>query len=281
MKIKWNARSIVGLILVIIAVFSLLLDVAGVVQVWMLRGPVTQDAINTLDLLNSTLDTTSQGLAVAKASLQSVTATIGVLQDTVSSAAATIANASNSVNSLSGIVGNKLSETVTSALGTLDVVQSTAQTVDEVLGGLSKLPFVNIPYTPEQSLSASVGDLSDKLSQVPQSLSDLEANLANSGSSLDQVGNDANSLAASLGQVESDMAKLVSVIEQYESQVKAFQGTIQNLRANIVTIIWGIVLFLTFILLWLAATMVMTLWKGLEWMGIQPKWFEAPKTEPT
>ncbi|OQY86466.1 MAG: hypothetical protein B6D41_13325, partial [Chloroflexi bacterium UTCFX4] len=64
-------------------------------------------------------------------------------------------------------------------------------------------------------------------------------------------------------------------IAQYQTQVAAFQGTIQNLRANIVTIIWGIVLFLTFILLWLAVTMLMTLFKGLAWMGFNFHLFQT------
>lgn len=274
MNIKWNLRSILGLVLVILAAVSLVIDAAGVAQIWMLREPVTQDAINTLDLLNSTLDTTSQGLGIAKASLKSVTGTIGALQSTVASAAATIDNASSSVSSLSNIVGQNLSGAISSALGTLEAVQNTAKTVDEFLASVSQLPFVNIGYNPDKPLSASVGELTDQLAQVPKSLGALETNLTASGNSLDKVGADAKTLADSLGQVQRDMEQLVSVIEQYEQQVKAFQGTVQNLRANIVTIVWGVVLFLTFILLWLAATMLMTLFKGLRWMGFELKWAE-------
>lgn len=267
MNIKWNLRSILGLALIVLAVLSLVIAAAGIVQVWMLREPVTQDAINTLDLLNSTLDTTSQGLTIAKTSLQSVTTTIGALQSTVASAANTIDQASNSVSSLGGIIGQNLSGTINAALGTLEAVQNTTQTVDEFLASVSKLPFVNLNYNPEKPLSASVDELTNKLAEVPNSLGALEKNLTNSGSSLDRVGQDAQTLAGSLGQVQRDMTKLVGVIEQYETQVKAFQGTVQNLRANIVTILWGVVLFFTFILFWLAATMLMTLFKGLEWMG--------------
>lgn len=274
MNIKWNLRSILGLVLVILAAVSLVIDAAGVAQIWMLREPVTQDAINTLELLNSTLDTTSQGLGIAKASLKSVTGTIGALQSTVASAAATIDNASSSVSSLSNIVGQNLSGAISSALGTLEAVQNTAKTVDEFLASVSQLPFVNIGYNPDKPLSASVGELTDQLAQVPKSLGALETNLTASGNSLDKVGADAETLADSLGQVQRDMEQLVSVIEQYEQQVKAFQGTVQNLRANIVTIVWGVVLFLTFILLWLAATMLMTLFKGLRWMGFELKWAE-------
>lgn len=274
MNIKWNLRSILGLVLVIVAAVSLVIDAAGVVQIWVLREPVTQDAINTLDLLNSTLDTTSQGLGIAKTSLKSVTATIGALQGTVASAAATIDNASSSVSSLSSIVGQNLSGTINSALGTLEAVQNTTRMLDEFLASVSQLPFVNIGYNPDKPLSATVGELTDQLAQVPKSLGALETNLTASGNSLDKVGADAKTLADSLGQVQRDMEQLVSVIEQYEQQVKAFQGTVQNLRANIVTIVWGVVLFLTFILLWLAATMLMTLFKGLRWMGFELKWAE-------
>ena len=82
-------------------------------------------------------------------------------------------------------------------------------------------------------LSASVSDLTTQLRQVPESLSQLETNLASSGTSLDKVGNDAKLLAVSLGSVQEEMAELVGVIEQYETQVKAFQGTVRNLRENI------------------------------------------------
>ncbi|MBI4672763.1 MAG: hypothetical protein HY741_13975 [Chloroflexi bacterium] len=274
MNIQWNLRSILGLVLVILAVASLALDAAGVVQIWLLREPVTQDAFNALDLLSSTLDTTAQGLSIAKASLKSVTGTVGALQSTVASAAATIDNASSSVSSLSGIVGQNLSATINSALSALDAVQNTTKAVDEFLASVSQLPFVSINYNPDKPLSASVGELTAKLAQVPKSLGDLEKNLTASSSSLDKVGQDAKTLAGSLGQVQRDMEQLVTVIEQYEQQVKAFQGTVKDLRANIVTIVWGVVLFLTFILFWLAATMLMTLFKGLRWMGFKMQWAE-------
>ncbi len=278
MKIQWNARGIFGLLFVILALVSLVIDAAGLVEVWTLREPVTRDAINTLDLLNSTLDTTSQGLGVAKTSLKSVTGTIGALQTTVASAATTIDNASSSVSSLSGIIGKNLTTTINSALSTLDAVENTTKTIDEVLSSLATLPLLNIQYNPDKPLSASVSDLSDKLQEVPQSLGDLEKNLTSSSSSLDQVSTDAQTLASSLGQVQSDMEKLVGVLEQYEAQVKAFQGTVRNLRENIVTIVWGVALFFTFLLFWLGVTMVQTLWHGLGWMGIQPRWFEVSQT---
>lgn len=275
MNIKWNARSITGLAFVVLAVIGLLINIAGVIQVWTLREPVTRDAIATLDLLNSTLDTTAQGLTIAKSSLQSVTGTIGALESTVSSAAATIAKASASVNSVSSIVGQNLSSTVNSALGTLEVVESTTRKIDDVLSGLASIPLLNFAYDPANPLSASVSDLTAQLRGVPDSLSELETNLSTSGNSLDKVGNDAKDLAVSLGSVQKEMAQLVGVIEQYESQVKAFQGTVRNLRENIVTIVWGIVLFVTFLLFWLGVTMIQTLWTGLDWMGLRPKWFDA------
>jgi len=279
MRIQWNGRAILGLILAILALLSIVLDGAGIVQIWVLRDPVTQDAINTLDLLNSTLDTTSVGLGVAKSSLQSVTTTIGALQATVQSAAVTIDSASTSVSSVSDVIGKNLSSTVNSALGTLDAVESTTKTIDEVLGGLATLPFLNIKYDPAKPLSASVSDLTDQLKQVPESLDSLQKNLSDSGTSLNKVSTDANNLATSLASVQTQMGQLVGVIDQYQTQVKAFQGTVRNVRENIVTIAWGITLFLTFILFWLGVTMVQTLWGGLVWMGIAPHWFDAPQSE--
>lgn len=271
MKIKWGARSIGGLILVILAAASLLIDAAGIVQVWTLREPITQDAINTLDLLNSTLDTTSTGLGVVKTSLRSVTATVGTLRATVSSTAVTLVSASASVNSVSTIVGEKLSQTVNSSISALDTVEATTKTIDEVLSGLATLPFLNIKYDPAKSLSTSVSDVTDRLKQVPQSLSDLEKNLGTTSGSLDKVSDDAKTLATNLDQVQSDLSQLVGVIEQYEAQVKAFQATVKNLRENIVTIVWSIVIFATFIFFWLGVTMVQTLVTGLRMVGIVKK----------
>lgn len=269
MRIKWTLRAVLGLVLVILAGVSLLIDAAGIVQVWLIREPATNNAIATLNLLNRTLETTSQGLAIAKTSLVSVTNTIGALQTTVSSAAATIESAGGAVKSLGEIMGTNLSNSLDTALQTLESVRNSTQVIDDFLGSVSQIPFVNLSYNPEQRLSETVGKLEENLSQVPASLRSLEANLETSGDGLDKVGDDASSLAASLGQVQTDLEQLVSVVEQYEQQVKAFQQTVQLWQANIVTIIWGIVLFATFVLLWLGATMLMVLFKGLEWMGVK------------
>ena len=42
MNIQWNVRSVSGLLLAVFAFVSLLIDVAGIVQVWVLREPVTR-----------------------------------------------------------------------------------------------------------------------------------------------------------------------------------------------------------------------------------------------
>ena len=87
MKYQFTVRRVLGIVLVVVAALSLVINVVAIYQVWSAREPVTQGAISTLDLLNSTLDTTAQGLVVVKTSLASVTATIGVLQKTVGAAA--------------------------------------------------------------------------------------------------------------------------------------------------------------------------------------------------
>lgn len=277
MKIQWGLRSILGLVLILLALVSLLLNIAGIAQVWVLREPLTRDAINTLDLLNSTLDTTSQGLGVAKTSLRSVTVTIGALQTTVASAATTIDNTSTAVSSLSTVIGTNLTGTLNSAIGALDAVETTTQTIDSVLGALAAIPFLGVQYDPAKSLSSSVSDVTDQLKQVPQSFGELEKNLGTSGSSLDKVGDDAKTLSSSLGSVQSDLSQLVGVLEQYETQVKAFQGTVRNLRENIVTIGWALVGFSTFLLFWLGVTMFQTLLTGLRWMGVNVDgWLPAP-----
>jgi chromosome segregation ATPase len=139
---------------------------------------------------------------------------------------------------------------------------------------------VNFNYDPENSLSSSLSQLTDQLQSVPQSLGALEENLASSGTSLDKVSSDANLLAKSLGDVQAQLGELVAVVEQYEQQLTAFQATVRSLRENIVTIVWGIALFLTFILFWLGVTMVLVLLKGLDWMGIRFRWREtAPVKE--
>lgn len=272
MKIQWTLKSILGLVLTVLALVSLLFVFAGIIEAWVLREPVTREVVHGLDLLDSTLDTTSEGLRVTKTSLKSVTATLNTLQLTVASAATTVGDASDSVNTLSTVVGKNLSGTVNSALSALDTVETTTKTIDGLLAGLASLPLLNLTYDPATPLSASIGDLTEQLKQVPQSLGDLEKNLASSGTNLAQLREDAAKLAASLRQVQSDTAQLVEVIEQYELQVKSFQATTRKVRENIAPIVWGVVLCITFILFWLGATMVQTLWTGLAWMGIRPNW---------
>ena len=128
MKIQWNARSIIGLVFVILAAVGLVINLAGVIQVWVLREPVTRDAIATLDLLNSTLDTTAQGLGVAKSSLESVTGTIGVLAEYGQFCGHDDQRVpARLLSSVSSIIGENLSATINSALGTLDAVESTTR----------------------------------------------------------------------------------------------------------------------------------------------------------
>ena len=75
------ARRIIGITFIVAAIIGLIFSLAGVIFVWAVKEPITQNLVSTIDLIETTLEATSSGLTVADDTLTQAMADLGLTMD--------------------------------------------------------------------------------------------------------------------------------------------------------------------------------------------------------
>ncbi|HEX7618799.1 MAG TPA: hypothetical protein VF480_08790, partial [Verrucomicrobiae bacterium] len=156
-------KRIMGIVLIVIAAISLLVSLVGVFEIWTLRQPVVDATIAGVNLFAETLDTTSDALLVANASLQSASDTVTTVERTSLAAAQTVSTTRATLGSFSILMGKDLPTSIDATRTALKSAQSSAVVVDNVLTTISRIPLINIRYNPDVPLSVALGDVAKSM----------------------------------------------------------------------------------------------------------------------
>src|SRR4030067_1135834 len=97
-----------GVVFILTALIGFVFSTAGVVFTWRIKNPVVQNFLTTLDLIDSTLTTTENGLEVTELSLKKATIDVKSLEDTVLASSKAIEDTSPFLNPLSALLTEDL-----------------------------------------------------------------------------------------------------------------------------------------------------------------------------
>ncbi len=160
--------------LVVVGAVGLALLLVATLAVWAVNEPVT-------DLLTTTIATVVTPLERAEAVLQEVNTTLDSaqgavrqLQDTVATIGVNLKADSVVLRALGSLVSEDLKPSVDRALPALERVRSTLATIEGVLTGLDRLPFVTLPDW-VQDVSAAIDELGRVGQQIQETVTALDA----------------------------------------------------------------------------------------------------------
>lgn len=257
-------KRIIGVVLIAIAVISLLVSLLGLNQIWIMRQPVADAVVAGIDLFTETVDTTSDALKVTSESLQSASDTVTMIERTSLSVAQTMSTTHTTLGSFANLMGRDMPTSIDATRAALKSAQSSAVVVDNVLTMVSKIPLINIQYSPDVPLNVALGNVASSLDNLPPTFNLIERNLNTTGNSLDQVVTNLNELPKTTQQVQRNIADAQKVVTRYQSQVDKMQKLIQPIKSSLATILTSIAVGLTFLIFWLGVVQVQVLLKGLE-----------------
>jgi len=258
-------KRILGLVLVIISIFSLVITAGGVIALWSARLAITTALQDTVKLISETLDTTQKALAVADAALQNAADTITILSGSIDSLAISIGSTQNALDSVTMLVKQDLPNTIEAARTALASAQDTARVVDNFLSGLSRIQFLNINYNPDVSLDSSIGQISASLSGLPSQLTKLGDDLDGISMNLPTVISTIRGLGTTLSDVDSTLAEARAVMREYAAQLARTQAAVQPIGESIPAYVTAAIGGLTFIMLWIVAVQIIVLVIGWRW----------------
>jgi methyl-accepting chemotaxis protein len=261
---KQLLTRLVGFILVIGAILGLILSIAGLVIVSSVENQVTTRIVAGLDLLDSALDSTADGLSVADKALVEAGDTVRSLETTTLGVSQTISDTIPLVDSVATLVGEDLPSSISAAQTALTAAESSA------LSG--------VEYEPPVPLHTGIAQISGSLDRLPAAFTEMERGLDTTSSNLARIETDVAWLSGSIGQIDTSLDDARSVVGQYQSVVVSLRAELASTRETLPRWLgwlrWGISL----ILVWLGIAQLGLLSQGLEL--VRREWGQpAAKTE--
>lgn len=257
----------IGMGVALFAAASLVLTGYGLVQAWRVQGRVTQTIQSGLDVISSTLVTSSDGLASISQSLESISVTLKTLQGAALSAGGSLHSQSASLQSLSTLFGTDLPAALTGAQTAMLAAQGSAKDVEDTLQVLTTNPlFAAAPYNPAVPLSTALSGVAGGLGALPAPMQAVGVDLSTAGGDLSTLETTITGLAASLDQLQVKLSDARTVVQRYQDQLNNLRSRVLSLRAGVPKWVGWAVWGLTFLMVWLGILQFFVLVRGWRWM---------------
>jgi len=200
-----------------VAAVGVVVSLVGTVVAWQLVGQLNSSTRRSLDVTIETIDSVGATIEVADEVLSATTDTVDSAASTLTAVAAsfeTTTDVIGEVDDLTEVVGPALDD-AGSALGELEGL---ATRVDDVLTGLSEIPF-GPDYDPEKGLGEAIGEVAATLEDLPAEFEDTSTELDTFATSVDDLENEVVALAADVTEVSEQIAGSDVLVDQYRENI--------------------------------------------------------------
>ena len=273
-------RRITGFALVLASIAGLLFSLAGIIGIWGVQRNLTDSLIETVDLLDLTLVTTSQGLTVVNDSLTKASTDVFALGATLQTTGKAIRDTNPIVVEISELVSDELPDAIIKTQTALISAQASARLIESTLTIISNIPLLPIEaYNPPVPLDVALGEVVTSLEPLPESLSAMEATLNTSRGNLIMIEAEFNIMARHINDINTSLSDARTVITQYQGVISTLHQQITTLRSNLPTWMNMATWFITVGLVWLALTQLGLLAQGLEMIARREETIVVTETE--
>ena len=269
------ARKIIGITFIVAAIFGLIFSIAGIALVWGVKAPLTANLVSAVDLIETTLDATSSGLAVVDDTLTRTISELNTLENTVQTASKGVDDSVPMVESLSELLSGNIPQAIEATQTGLTTLQDAAGTLESTLLLLTSIPFLPIEnYAPEVSFTTALEEVSQSLDAIPVSLAEMEGTLNSTQGNLVMLSAQIRIISRGISDLSADLYEIQLVLDQYQDVISTVQEKVDAFRANMYTIITVTAWVFTIIFIWLGIAQIGLLTQGIE----RVNWPPAKKT---
>jgi len=262
-------RRIIGLLLIVAAIGGLVFSLYGLISVWKLRPVVLENSVSSLELVQASLKTTSQGLMVASQSLDTTMVSISALESAVATTSQTFEDTAPVFDTLKDLTSDDLPQTVESVQTSLASAQESAKIIDSVLRALVSIPFVNKDiYNPPVPLDVALGNVSKSLDGIPTSLKSIGTSMEATSSNLEIMRADLDQMAVTIRGINTSLENAQGVIQDYQKLVDDLESRLANLQPKVPGWINSLSWVITLAFLWLGIAQFGLMLQGLQLLGV-------------
>jgi len=261
--------SSLGIVLVIASIAGMLISLYGIYGVWRIEKDVKASLLNAVDLLDTTLKATHDGLSIASTSLDKANDSLVSLVSVVRATGQSIEDTVPLLDSLEKMTTEDLPLALASTQTALQSAQASAQVIDNTLSLLTAIPFLSTPsYKNQPPLGTAFGGVADSLDPMIESLSSMDESLQDSRNNIKEVNQAFGDIADNLASMETSLNDAQGVTTQYLDVLEDLELQLDKTRENMPRTLDGISTFITIALIWLALSQLGLLMQGLEMLGL-------------
>jgi hypothetical protein len=259
-----------GLLLVLGALLGTVLAVGGLWYVWRAEPSVSGTLIETIDLLDATLVTTSESLELINSTLLRLKGDLSGIRISLDEASRSMQATADVTDSVADLIGEDFSLVVSETQQSLLTVQNSAQMIDNTLSLISRIPLIGPGlsggYRRDMPLGSSIQGVSESLEPVTGSLKDVQSGLKQTSRNFELMKEDLENLIGTIDGIESSLADAETMMTDYQVLFSRSQEKLQNARAAAPKIVQNALLAGKAFLIWLLIAQVAMLLQGVGMM---------------
>ncbi len=261
--------SLIGILLIAAALAGLVISIVGIVGVWRVEQSLSVGLADTLDLLETTLATTDDGLEIAGQSLDQAAESFSTLAGVLQTTGKTVRGSIPLLDSISETTTQEIPSVIERTQAALESAQSSAKFIDSTLQLLTSIPFLTIEqYDPDASLADALGEASASLEPINESLSQMNESVEDSAANLSAIAEQLDTMAVNIEDIKSSLSEAKQVTTQYLEVVSTLRQQLQSAKSSLPGQLEIVTWFITVALVWLGLTQVGLMMQGLEMMGL-------------
>jgi methyl-accepting chemotaxis protein len=233
LQMNQNFSRFFGMILIVTAVMGLVLSIVGLIAIWKFNQDLTSIVSDTIDTIDTILETTTQGLIVTEESLDNAISNMVSLNQTLLSTGEAINSTSPLITTFATVTTEELPNTLYATQTSLTTAQESARLIENVLTRITGIPFFpGDPYRPDVPLHVTLGEVSDSLDPLVDSFLGMKGNFRTTQTNLFIINLELREMSRNIEQVNNSLGDAKSVINEYQGTINELQVHMIDLKAQ-------------------------------------------------
>lgn len=255
---------VLGSVLIVIAIAGMILCCVGILGVWRFRSTVEGEALAILALANETAKSAVSGLASTQTSLDAAAESISNLDVSLEAVGVTIDDSTHFFDTAAVLTSDTFPNTIRTTQKAIQAAAQSAKLVDDTLSVIASIPLIGSDYTPDQSLSDSLGEISTSLDKLPNTIEGLNDDVVQIKGNLVDLESHVEETRVQIERIKSSLSEANDVIVSINDTTKKLQPKLANFGEQIPRwfsyLAWGLTIFLV----WFALAQLGLIVQGLS-----------------
>lgn len=206
------AKRLLAVLAMVLSLVLCVAGLAGIVNLWVIRGPAIESAVTGLQRIEPVLETADNALVRTNASLRRTRGYVERVETTVVQLGDNVANNRIILRVISNTVGTQLVQSVIEVATTMSQIGEAVRATNNALETINALPFASAPTLPDE-VSAVVDRVADLRSEA-QALYDRVQTFQ-----AEVVGGAVGEVTSRTQRLDRALAEIEAVIARYNERV--------------------------------------------------------------